>query len=399
MEDLWRNLQNYQIHVILYCEIYPVAVPRGVSLLDIMKTNTKLFIGAIVIVIAGGLLLSYSNKVENKLPNKTVNIGAVLAMTGYASADGEDIKRGIELAKTDLLAKGVTVSVNYFDDATDPKRTIAGFELMNSSGIKSVLGPTWGFQVGAALPIVETKDMAIFLPAQASDNILGASSKAFYARALSGDKQAPTEEWLKKVGAKKVAIFVVMFGGDNWSEGHIKTYSTAVKNSGAEIVMLEKINLMQEADITQVLVLKAKQLGVDAILWTGTDGGAITLIKKMHDAKFAVPVLGTTQIAKVIATKQVTAGNIPLYSLVGVTSKAFADKFHAVYGADKRFDYAESAYDLTMIAVNGELTRNASTGVAEHIRNTTNYKGFGGNYSFDKNGDRQSAGWTVVEAK
>lgn len=362
--------------------------------------NKKILIGIVsIIVIATAFIMLTKRESPIAQTNKTVNLGAVLAMSGYASVDGEDIKNGIELAKTDLAKKGVTLNVEYFDDATDPKKTISGLDIMASRGIKYVIGPTWGFQVTTALPILENKDMALFLPVQSSDNVLGTSSKAFFANPSTAKKQAPTEAWLKQVNAKKVAIFVVVFGGDNWTEGHDAIWVSAVKNSGATLTMNERINLNQEGEATQTLLLKAKQSGVDTILWTGSEAGAITLIKKMNEMNYHASVLGTNAVEKVTSTGKVTKGSIPLYSLDRNTNVEFAKKFASVYGADKRFDYAESAYDLTMIIVQSSLSNNGATGIADYVRANTNYNGFGGSYTFDKNGDRPSADWKVVEMK
>lgn len=362
--------------------------------------NKKILIGIAAVIVIVAAFATVTKKDASLIgANKTVNIGAVLAMTGYASADGEDIKNGIELAKTDLAKKGITLNVNYFDDATDPKKTISGLELMASKGIKYVIGPTWGFQVTTALPVLQNKDMALFLPVQSSDNVLETSSKAFFAKPSTAKKQAPTEAWLKQVNAKKVAIFVVVFGGDNWTEGHDAIWTSAVKNSGATLTMNEKINLAQEAEVTQTVLLKAKQAGVDTILWTGSDAGAVILIKKMNEMNYHASVLGTNGIERVISAGKVTKGNVPLYALVGNTNVEFAKKFASVYGVDKRFDYAESAYDLTMIAVESSLSNKSNTGVADYVRENTNYSGFAGAYSFDKNGDRPSSNWNVAEMK
>lgn len=363
--------------------------------------NKKILLGSLSILIIISAVVFYRNKI-NQTPittNKNITMGAVLAMTGYAAADGEDIKNGIELAKSDLAKEGITLTVDYFDDATDPKNTITGLNLMSSKGIKLVMGPTWGFQVTAALPMINDKDIALLLPAQSSDNVLVTSEKALFAKPSTANKQKPTEAWLKQVNAKNVAIFVTTFSGDNWSEGHIKTWTNAVTNTGATVTMLEKINLTQESEIMKTLLLQAKQNKIDAILWTGTDAGAVALIKEMQNLGLTIPVLGTTQIEKVVSTGKITSGGIPLYSLEGNTSKEFADKFHTAHGANKRFDYAESAYDLTMLSVKATVKQNTTTGIAQYIKSNTNYSGFGGMYAFNKNGDRSSAEWKVIEVK
>ena len=94
----------------------------------------------ITVVIASIALISgfvYVNDKQEVVDNN-LNFGAVLALTGYASIDGNNIKDGIELAKADLVKEGINLEVEYFDDGTDPKKTVAGVSYFNSKGIKKL---------------------------------------------------------------------------------------------------------------------------------------------------------------------------------------------------------------------------------------------------------------------
>ena len=179
----------------------------------------------------------------------------------------------------------------------------------------------------------------------------------------------------------------------------MKAFKGAVQSSGAQLAIAEKINIADEAGITRTVLLKVKKSGADSILWTGTDAGAIALIKTMQEMNFYVPVLGTNDIEKVVSAGKVNKGNLELYSYMGNTSTEFANKFAAVYGAGKRFDYAEGAYDLTMIAAQEAVANASATNAADYIKKNINYTGFGGKYSFDINGDVASSDWRVIKLK
>ena len=143
---------------------------------------------------------------ENKAPvttvatEKSVNVGAVLALTGYAAIEGENIKDGIELAKADLKKEGINLNVEYYDDATDPKKTITGVSYMNGKGIKTIFGPTWSYQISAALPVIAQNSMTAIIADTSSDVVEGRDQdKAHLIHGVSPiyQIQAPTEKMAK----------------------------------------------------------------------------------------------------------------------------------------------------------------------------------------------------------
>ena len=100
-----------------------------------MKTKYLLLTLLAVAVLAGGIYFLRGNTSPAPVAvNKTVNFGAVLALTGYASNEGNALKNGTELAKMMLAKEGITMNVEYYDDNTDPKKSIAGVQLMHCAG-------------------------------------------------------------------------------------------------------------------------------------------------------------------------------------------------------------------------------------------------------------------------
>ena len=84
---------------------------------------------------------------------KVLRVGAILSMSGPASAQGAALKDGIELAKNVLENGGWKVEVIYEDDGTVPKTTVSAIESLAARGTKFFIGPTWSFLADAAAPI------------------------------------------------------------------------------------------------------------------------------------------------------------------------------------------------------------------------------------------------------
>ena len=180
-----------------------------------MKTKNILLTLLVVIIISAGFyfLNGKETPINTIATEKSVNVGAVLALTGYAAIDGGNIKDGIELARADLKKEGINLNVEYYDDATDPKKTITGVSYMNGKGIKTIFGPTWSYQISAALPVIAQNSMTAIIADTSSDVVEGSDQdKAHLIHGVSPiyQIQAPTV---------RIARLVTLFSFSHFSVG------------------------------------------------------------------------------------------------------------------------------------------------------------------------------------
>ncbi len=360
--------------------------------------NKRLYIGLVVaVLVAGGIYMTTTAKKEQTTQNtetKTVNFGAVLAFSGFAAHDGENIKDGIELAKQDLLKENIVLNVEYFDDATDPKKTIAGVEFMNSKGIKTIFGPTWSFQISAALPTIHKYGMTAYIADSSSDVVEGDPiQKEHIVHGVSPIYQIidPSTQWMKDNKVTKLGIITV---DGSWDIAHTEAWKKSATNAGITVGLAEKSTYANEGAVVATYVIKAKAAGIDGIVWTGTDAGAIALIKKMQELDYKVPVLATRQMMAVSNAKKVDIGDINVSMIESARSEAFDEKYRAVYNREPS-KYAESSYDLTMIAVRAELEKDSIT-AREYVISRP-HEGFSKEYRFDKMGDITNLEWFVTK--
>ena len=354
--------------------------------------NKKIVLGVIgIVIIIGAIYLAGS---KTSTGSKTVNAGAVLALTGYAATDGQNIKDGIELAKADLQKEGIMLNVEYYDDATDPKKTVSGVSYMNGKGIKTLFGPTWSYQVSAALPIIAQNGMTAFIADGSSDIIDGSDAdKAYLIHGVSPiyQIQAPSAEWIKNNNVKKLAILTVE---GTWGDVHAKAWTAAAKDTGATVGMSEKFSYTDEATTIPTIIIKAKAEKIDGIVWTGTEAGAIALVKKMQEIGYNVPVLATNYLKVALDEQKIEIKGLNLNMIESARSESFNKKYEAVYGKAPN-KYAESSYDLTMIAVHASLEKDEAVGMHDYLTSKTQ-KGFSKNYTFNEKGDITNLGWSVT---
>ena len=355
------------------------------------KKITLAIIAIIVIIVAG----SFFFKQETPASNNTITIGAIIPVTGYASIDGESIQKGITLAKEDLQQKGTSINVEVFDDATDPKKTISGIELMKSKGVNSVIGLAWTSQASAAAPVLTKNNMIGYAPAVTDDVVDGSvqekSSMVFGIPAIAKIKD-PSATWMKENNVKKLMIVTANL---TWGMKHGETWKKAAEENGVEVIINETYTYDNEASVISQLLIKAKKEGVDGIVWTGGEAGAVTLIKKSQELNYNVPILGDYFIRDVVMNKKVTPNGMNLSVIDTLQSKSFDEKYFKKFGSYPVNANSLATYNLVMIAVDTE--KNHKNNSLHDYVLENKHDVYEGEYKFEKNGTPTNVVWVVTK--
>ena len=327
---------------------------------------------------------------------KTIKIGAVLGLTGYAATDSLNVKRGIDLAVEDLAKTGVTVDVNYQDDKTDPKQTVSSIQYLAATyKPQAVIGPIWSFLEDAGAPALTQAKLVAYAPANTSEFTTG--GPYMFHGAVKNEKIIPSVvEWLKSKDVKSVAIIV---SKDGWGTSVDSAFQEAVKEAGITVAVDDAI--LSSGDETTVMssdITKAKSLKAGAILFTGYDEEATILAKRRQDLGFNVPVLVQSQVyGQLVDRGAVTKEQAKGIDVLTIPpSVDFIAAFKTKYG-EVPGTYSDRAYDGVMLLVDAIQHSSATDGdsLANYIRNSTHYKGYAGTYEFDAKGDITGGGWVV----
>ncbi len=336
---------------------------------------------------------------KQKLADHTeIVIGAPLALSGTAVTDGSNIKKGIELAKEDLLKRGIKVGIVYEDDGTDPKKTVSAVnKLIAFDKVQAIIGPTWSFLLDSAGPILNENKITSYSPANTSEYINTKSPYIFFGAVKNYRLLSPTAEWLRVQKSKRVAIIV---DKSAWGESILVPFDAAAIQAGADVVLIDRITFGTEKESIPTILAKIKLLGVDTILWTGYDEGTATIIRRIQELKLNVSFLSASTIAYGLSKK----GDIQInpkdemYFLRTNMSKTFSEKFYKKYG-EYPGTYSDSAYDGLMILVEAIKNKKEGQTTADYLRNDTNYHGFQTDYQFDESGDIKGGEWIVEKLK
>jgi branched-chain amino acid transport system substrate-binding protein len=355
---------------------------------------SKKIIGIIIIIVIliGALLL-----INNSKETANIKIGAALSLTGMATVDGQNIKDGIEFAKADLAKQGISLEVIYEDDGTEPVKTVGAVNKLNDiDKVDAIIGPTWSFLSAAAANTIQEKKVVTFNPLNTSEYVEGKSTYFLFGAPKNSLKEEPTTQWLKNIGAKKIAI--VLEQGP-WGDSHLKPFENAIKNAGAELVITERIPFTATGADIQTIVAKTINAEADAILFTGFDSATINIVNKVQQLKNGLPIIIATEIAK----KHNEDGKINVsekdnvYVVIPEASQKFREDFKKEYGRYPG-SYADRAYDGTMMIAKAIKEKPEGTDLNQYIRQM-NYKGYMGTYSFDTNNDLVGGKWIVEQLR
>lgn len=346
----------------------------------------------IAIVILGSIIM-----INNSKKTEDIKIGAALSLTGMAAVDGQNIKEGIEFAKADLAKQGINLEVVYEDDGTVPAKTVSAInKLSDIDKVDAIIGPTWSFLSAAAADTIQQKKIVSFNPANTSEHVEGKSDYFLFGAPKNSLKEEPTTEWLKTIGAKKVAI-VLEEGA--WGDSHLVSFENAINNSGAELVITERIPFTATGADIQTIISKLKNQGAEAVLFTGFDASTAILINKIQELTPGLSILAATEIAK----KHNEDGKIHVsekdnvYVVIPEASQKFREDFKKEYGKYPG-SYADRAYDGTMMIAKAIKEKPEGADLNQYIHQM-DYQGYMGTYSFDTNNDLVGGKWIVEMLK
>lgn len=357
-----------------------------------MQTQSNKIIWGVALVI---VIIFLGWTIKNKTTKQigVIKVGAPLALTGTAATDALNIKRGIDLAKEDLLKQGIKVEVIYEDDGTDPKKTVSAVtKLIDIDKVDFLIGPTWSFLTDASSPVFNKAKIVSFAPANTSEFSNG-GEYGFYGAIKNSEKRGPIAKWLKDNKKLRVAAIV---DKAPWGESNLSAFKLAVADAGAEMVFSEEIPFGQEVSNMPTALTKLIATRPDVILATGYDTGLTILIERSRDLHINLPIVFASALVQGLIDRGVVTKNPndQFYSTNSVIDKTFSAKFKEKYGQYPGL-YADTAYDGLMLLTEGMIKKGSDQTLANYLHTKTAYKGYGAVYRFDEKGDVIGGEWVI----
>lgn len=250
-----------------------------------MSKNIKV-LGAVAIVVIVGVSVFY-NMPNNKQANKdeSVKIGAVLPLTGFGAYWGEPVKKGMEMAVSELNKQGYNISLVIEDSkSTATEAASVANKLISINGVDAIYSEFTG-PSGAISPIAYNAKK-LFYYDSFDAQFTKANPYAFKVY-FSADQECKSfSNYAKQNGAKKIA-----YVGPNLS---FTPSCVGVLESefGKDNLIVETVSDSSAIDFRSQL-LKVKSFGADFIVSISYEGNYIAILKQKNELGIKAPLFCT----------------------------------------------------------------------------------------------------------
>lgn len=326
---------------------------------------------------------------------RTLQLGAVLSLTGPASRHGQAIKDGIEFAKKELNEKGWKVTVDYEDDETVPKLTISAVERLAAGGTRFFIGPTWSFLAEASAPAFVRSNSISLQPSNSSEFVHGGSDRLFFLLGRIKNSESVLTEWLKSRQIKSVAIIIAT---STWGDLHREIFRNAALHAGAEVVLDESFQYGDENSAIPTLVTRLRTRMPNAILST-TSKEIVALLLSYLERQQVQTTMVSRELGDAVATKLTgkTSNMINGFSLVPRINPSFASRFKAGSGHTPII-YTDNAYDAVIsLSMAAAAVGSDPERVKAFLEEQLDYPGASGRIKFDERHDVKGGEYEITE--
>ena len=222
-----------------------------------------------------------------------IAVGVVGPFTGENAFLGEQMRHGADQAAADINAEGgingQKITLQYADDACDPKQAVSVANKMASKGIKFVVGHACS---GSSIPAAKVyNEEQIFMISPVSSN--PALTDAGYAtvfRTYGRDDQQGAfiaDYMVKHFQGKKIAL---VHDKSAWGRGMIDELKKDLNKAGTQEALFESFNV-GDRDFSS-LITKFKQNGIQVAFIAGYSVETGLVTRQLKEQKADVQVIG-----------------------------------------------------------------------------------------------------------
>lgn len=358
-----------------------------------MKRFSK--VQALFVVILIALLVCPLGCKKKEPQMEEIKIGAILPLTGSAAPYGENAKRGIELALSELNDSGGVggrkIRVIFEDSRTDPKEAVSALnKLFGTYGIRFIIGDINSSGVLAMAPIAEKNKIILLSPGASNPKISDAGEYIFrnwHSDALEG--QVDAEYAYSKMSWRTASILYVDAA---YGVGLAETFRKVFSSLGGKTVVFEAY--AQDATDMRAQISKIIGAKPDGLYLPGWPKEMAVALKQLKELGSKIPILSAQGFDDPSILN--LAGNAAEGVIFSVPEtpdpnneivKSFNENYRKHYGQEPGVCSA-SGYDaLRIFAYAIDTVGDNVQQVQRILASLADFPGADGPISFDERGD------------
>ncbi len=351
-----------------------------------MSNKTKKYISIVGLIVILVLVFVSMNRNQNSGSEpKTIKIGVIASMTGAYSNVGENSKKGIDLAVSEVNKKGGVlgrpIEVVYKEyPGEDQKVAVSAFYELNSSGINLIIGPSLTTTGSALAPLAVPNNSLLISPAIGSEKFAEANENTFSVWPPDKAGVSKLAEFVFEKGLRRVAV---IGSQQEWERQMAVYFKEDFEKLGETITDIE-LPLMTDKDL-RTQSIKIKESNPEAVIFTNY-GETSYAAKRIREVGIESPFFSV-----LLDEEGIKNANGTLEGTIYVTSYTptpeFVSAYKGYYNTEPQFP-ADTSYDSVMVLAKAiEKAKSTDTAkVTESLSEISSFSGASGVFGFDASG-------------
>ncbi|WOF15541.1 amino acid ABC transporter substrate-binding protein [Methanoplanus sp. FWC-SCC4] len=353
-----------------------------------ISISTVLFL--IVILISAFFMISTNfGPPPGDFPDEIV-VGSILPLSGPMETYGIEIKRGIDMAVSDINEqggiKGTPLSVEYFDNLGNPNMALFALKKFAEKGVPVIIGPVSSTTALTIAPYAEEEKVVIISPAATNPNL--SEYKDYFFRTISSDiYQGKGMAKVLPTMYPDVQSAAVLYLNNDYGRELKNSFVTWFPKAGGHIVLIESYEPREKS--YSELIDKIIYTKPDAVVLIGTVEDAGIILKEAENNGVNVKWFcseGLVNDELPDSVGKYSEGIAGLMQSSQVQSKSFIKRYESEYGTGINWPVSYG-YD-TMAIVSEAISAGGYKGpeISSALKRIR-YLGLCGPKVFDENGD------------
>lgn len=326
------------------------------------------------------LIPSLAVSEEPSIADPIYTIGAILPLTGEAASVGTFAKRSIQLAYDSLEpALKEKIHIVYEDDAMDPKRSIAAYQMLTSTKkINAVIAMTSG--IGHALASHAERDEVLTIVAGASDKTFAAGKEFVFIHWVSPEMEAgQMVNEIKQKGYRRIAMVSHIQQG---VEAYNRVFKDLMKEAGlADRIIFDESVAIGSNDFNTILT-KMRAAKPDAIFLGMFSEGLSTIARRIKEMSLPGEIFGAEFFEDEHVVKASQGALLhSWYVNIDDPDKRFVTEYQSRYKEYPGLAAANCYDSLKLIAEGAAQFGTDNKKISNYLKTLHNYHGATGTYS------------------
>ncbi len=347
----------------------------------------------VIILIVAGVWYWQTNKVSTPVETGPIKIGAILPLSGPVAIWGENIKNGMEIAKSELAQSGDSIDIIYEDSQGLPTPAISAFQKLADLDKVNVVFSIFSRVSVPLVNLAKEKNIPLMMSVVSASGVANAEDGSF--RFYSDAKQYvdPHLVWLTKEKYDEVAILAI---NDEFGSDVGKILKERLKEKDIKLIAEEKYAPNSTDFKTQLTKIKSSE--PKAIIFIGSVPGEITnALRQVKELGIKTDFVEASASLVNVVTSPALIGSLGenanlaegVYTIafpftIGKTGDDFKVKYREAYNQEPNFA-AAFGYDMVMLTLRANGLKGQD--LSEKLVTVGNYESLNGPVSVLPSGE------------